>query len=118
MPMDKQVVGKDSDGNDVLMVWGDDLNWAHGFAKSRDEQREYYRAHGRGDAHYAVVREVSKEFKYWYVAIYVDGKTTHLPTEFMSAYEGKEVCQIFESERARDILKNAHARIEGKTKNE
>lgn len=126
MPMHKQTVGKDSDGKDVVQVWGDDLNWAHGFASGPTGQREYYRAQGRGFAHYAVVRETEKKldakghpiFNYWYAITFIDGKTTELPTEFMSAYEGQEVCQIFESERTRDISKNAHTRIEDKTKSE
>jgi hypothetical protein len=124
MHMSKQVVGKDADGNDVVMVWGADLNWAHGFVDGpQHQQREYYRAQGRGNAHYLVAREVSREFKYWLVVIHVDGKTQNLPTEFMSAYEGQEVCQIFESERAHvirgptpahEVSKNARARIEDK----
>jgi hypothetical protein len=123
MPMDKQVVGKDVDGNDVVMVWGDDLNWAHGYVKGPEhQQREYYRAQGKGGAHYAVARDLAEKlddkkrpiFRYWYVVTHIDGKTVHLPTEFMSAYEGQEVCQIIESERAHVISKNAHARIEDK----
>ena len=122
MPMHTRVIGKDTDGNDVVEAWGDDLNWAHGVMESGGEKREYYRAHGRGNAYYAVMREISDkldrfnkpEFKYWYVSMHVDGKTTHMPTEFMNAYEGQEVCQIFESERTHEVSKNEHVRIEGK----
>ena len=112
MPMNKQVIGKDAEGKDVNVIWGADLNWAHGFVEGpRHQQREYYRAQGRGNAYYLVARESpdqgpgtkglhNKEFVYWYVTIYIDGKTTHLDTECMNAYEGQELCQIFESERA------------------
>ena len=115
--MDKVVVGQDQDGNDVLMVWGADLNWAHGFVEGpQHQQKEYYRAQGKGNAHYVVTREMSKEFKYWFITMNIDGKTENLPTEFMSVYEGQEICQIFETERdthARTLEKE-RARIEDK----
>lgn len=131
MPMHKYVVGKDEDGNDVAMVWGADLNWAHGYINGPEhQQKEYYRAKGKGDAHYAVVRDLAEKrdaknhliYHYWYVVMHVDGKTTNLPTEFMSAYEGQEVCQIWESERAHTYgqshvqsLERTRARIEDKS---
>jgi len=129
MPMKSEIVGKDADGNDVVMVWGDDLNWAHGFVEGPSrQQKEYYRAQGRGGAHYVVSRDLATRldnknkpiFNYWYATMHVDGKTTHLSTEFMSAYEGQEICQIFESERDTRAheLKNALARIESKIKGE
>jgi hypothetical protein len=119
MPMHKEIIGKDADGKDVVRIWGDDLNWAHGFVEGpQHQQREYYRAQGRGNAHYVVAREVSREFKYWFAVMHIDGETINLPTEFMSAYEGQEVCQIFEAERARTISKNTRARIEDKTNDE
>jgi hypothetical protein len=120
MPMNKQTIGKDKDGKDVVMVWGADLNWAHGFVEGPEYQkREYYRAQGKGDASYVVARDVAKKcdekgypiYNYWCAIVYIDGKTEHLPTEFMSAYEGQEVCQIFESERdARGIHAREHTR--------
>jgi hypothetical protein len=127
MAMNKQTIGKDEDGKDVVMVWGADLNWAHGFVEGPEhQQREYYRAQGRGNAHYAVARDLAKKFdakghpiyNYWYVVMHIDGETINLPTEFMSAYEGQEVCQIFESERGARIRKEEHARVEDKSKNE
>jgi hypothetical protein len=126
MPMNKQVVGKDGDGKDVVMVWGADLNWAHGFVNGpKHQQREYYRAQGKGNAHYVVARDMEKRFdekghhiyNYWYAVMHIDGETINLPTEFMTAFEGQEVCQIFESERcaqAREILSKERARIEDK----
>ena len=119
MPMDKQVIGQDQDGNDVVMVWGADLNWAHGYVTGpKHQQREYYRAMGKGDAHYLVARTIEEGFRYWYVTMHIDGKTQHLPTEFMSAYEGQEVCQIFEAERDTGAhtqsLERTRARVEDK----
>lgn len=114
MPMNKEVIGIDSEGKPVNVVWGADLNWAHGFVENnKHEKREYYRAQGKGNAHYLVWREISdkldqfgkREFKYWYATMHIDGQTNNLMTEFMSAYEGQEVCQIFESERTRAISK-------------
>jgi hypothetical protein len=114
MPMHRRVIGQDSDGNDVLMVWGDKLNWARGVVDVKGEMREYYRAQGNGNAHYAVMRDLAKKrddrgqplYNYWYVAMHIDGQTTNLPTEFMSALEGKEVCQIFENERGNNKTQN------------
>ena len=126
MPMHKYPIGKDDDGKEVVMVWGADLNWAHGYIEMHGQkEKEYYRTHGRGNAYYAVARDLEKHydakghvvFNYWYVSMHIDGKTTQLPTEFMSAYEGQEVCQIFESERDARIHKEERARIEGE-KNE
>lgn len=117
MPMHKQPIGKDGDGKPVNVIWGDKLNWAHGFVEnSKHEKREYYRAQGRNNAYYLVWREISDEldmfgkpeFKYWYVITHADGHTNNLITEFMNAFEGQEVCQIFESERdarARELSK-------------
>lgn len=125
MPMNKQVVGKDEDGKPVVMVWGADLNWAHGFVEGPEhQQKEYYRAQGKGNAHYIVARDIAKkldmfgkpEFKYWYVTMHVDGETINLPSECMNAYEGQELAQIFESERR--VHKEEHARIAEERKDE
>ena len=121
--MNKRTIGKDVDGNPVNVIWGADLNWAHGFVEGPEhQQREYYRAQGKGDAHYVVFREPSTkrfDFKYWYIAIHIDGKTEQLPTECMSYLEGQEICQIYESERDTrahtQSLERTRARIEDKT---
>jgi hypothetical protein len=117
MPMSKHPIGTDDEGNPVNVVWGADLNWAHGFAENNEhKQCEYYRAQGKDNAHYAVVRELTGKFEYWYVTMHIDGHTSHLDTECMNAYEGQEICQIFESERAHVVSKeHARARIEDKT---
>jgi hypothetical protein len=115
MPMNTKIIGTDSEGNDVNVVWGDRLNWASGIVKLDTGQFRYYRAKGKSGAHYVVKRQDVNEFKYWYISIYINGRTMHLPTEFMNAWEGKEVCQIYESEYMRDISKErAHVRIENK----
>jgi hypothetical protein len=112
MPMSKHPIGTDEEGKTVNVIWGADLNWAHGMVESNGVKREYYRAQGKGNAHYAVVRETNqKEFAYWYVVMLIDGKTINLPTECMNAYEGQEICQIFESERDAHIHKEERARI-------
>ena len=129
MPMKKVPIGKDSDGKPVNVVWGDDLNWAHGFVEGpQHQQKEYYRAQGRGDAHYVVARDMGEKldasknpiYRYWYITMHIDGETTHLPTEFMVALEGMEVCQIWESERDTrahtQSLERTRARIEHKIK--
>lgn len=117
--MSKFPIGEDDEGNPVNVVWGANLNWAHGFIEKQGEpKREYYRAQGKGNAHYVVAREVSEkrfDFRYWYISMHIDGHTSHLDTECMNAYEGQEICQIFESERAHVVSKeHARARIEDK----
>jgi hypothetical protein len=118
MPMSKHPIGKDDEGNPVNVVWGDRLNWAYGIIeKNNMEPKQYYRAQGRGNAHYVVAREIANGFRYWYVSMHIDGHTTHLDTECMNAYEGQEICQIFESERAHVISKE-RARIREEKKGE
>ena len=126
MPMHKRPIGKDSDGNTVNVIWGDDLNWAHGFVEGpQQQQREYYRAQGVGGAQYVVAREPSKghfDFKYWYIVAHIDGQTITFPTECMNALEGQEICQIYESERdtrtRAQSLERTRARVEDKREKE
>lgn len=100
MSVRRRIVGKSSDGRRMYAISGDDLPWRYDvredvfFVTSKD-----------GRARYAVGRTRPTgldrgrlPYPYWRAVVLLDDKMMDLG-EHMIAWEGKEVCQIYESSR-------------------
>lgn len=116
MTVRRRVVGRHEDGRKVVVIFGDDMRWKY------DEKEEIFHAvSDDGKIKYAVARSrpTGKDkfghrlYRYW-MARAIETKeneesvTTNLGDLHMVAYEGKEVCQIWESSRheAKEMIAN------------
>jgi hypothetical protein len=101
MTVRRRVVGRHEDGRKVVVTFGDEMRW-----KYDEEESIFHVVSDDGKAKYVVARSRPTHmdrgrpaYRYWVARVIMDGETTNLGDTYMIAWEGKEVCQIYESAR-------------------
>ena len=103
MPVRQRIVGRHPDGRTVVMIAGDPMPW-----RFNDKEDVYYVTSKDGRAKYVVARSrpTGRDrsghvlYSYWQARVRIDSdEIINLGDEHMIAWEGKEVCQIYESAR-------------------
>jgi hypothetical protein len=102
MTVRRRIVGRHEDGRKVVVIFGDEMHWKY------DPKEEIFHAvSDDGKVRYAVAKSRPTEkdrfghrlYRYWMARAIEGGETTNLGDLHMVAFEGKEVCQIWESSR-------------------
>ena len=103
MTLRQRIVGRHPDGRKVVMIAGDPLPW-----QFNEKEHVYYVTSKDGRAKYVVARSrpTGRDrsghvlFSYWQARVRIDGDDIiNLGDEHMNAFEGQEICQIYESAR-------------------
>jgi hypothetical protein len=103
MPVRQKIVARHPDGRKLVMIQGDELPW-----KFNEKEDVYYVTSKDGRARYVVARSRPIErdrsgrmvYSYWQARVRIDdGEIINLGDEHMIAFEGQEVCQIYDSAR-------------------
>ena len=119
MPVRRRLVDRTEDGRTLYAISGDELPWKFNVQRdawwvvSKDQRAKYvvYRPKPEGWDRGGL------PFPYWKAVVLLGGKEIDLGDRHMIAWEGKEVCQIYDSARLDPKqLPEARKRLEQNTR--